>query len=217
MKYRRNDPGNWITKTCPTCDETFTCRVSQETTYCSRPCYQATLPSKISKTCPECETSFEFYESWPRTYCSSICAGTANITNIKKWKPTRQSAVCESCNMEFEFTPGSNRGRFCSKRCWGNWLLEHAPSGEHHPNWRGGYEPYYGPSWPKASRQARQRDSVCADCGCSPNGRALDVHHIIAFRKFGRSRHRKANALSNLITLCNACHGKREWQSAKPT
>jgi predicted HNH restriction endonuclease len=40
-------------------------------------------------------------------------------------------------------------------------------------------------------------------------GYSLDVHHIVPFRTF-KGDWRKANELSNLITLCRNCHRKAE-------
>jgi 5-methylcytosine-specific restriction endonuclease McrA len=72
---------------------------------------------------------------------------------------------------------------------------------------------YYGWSWRAAQREARERDGCCVDCGISPElaGAALDVHHIVPFKRFGIRRHREANALANLVTLCRPCHIRREW------
>jgi 5-methylcytosine-specific restriction endonuclease McrA len=90
-----------------------------------------------------------------------------------------------------------------------------APSGEDAANWRGGYLPYYGGSWRRARRQARERDGCCQDCGMTPSdlGRALDVHHLVPFKTFGVERHREANDLANLVTLCPTCHIRREWET----
>ena len=76
-------------------------------------------------------------------------------------------------------------------------------------NWKGGYEPYYGPSWPSAKRKARERDKhICQRCGVTREelGKNLDVHHKIPFRNFGVERHLEANALGNLICHCARCH-----------
>lgn len=64
----------------------------------------------------------------------------------------------------------------------------------------------YGRSWRKAQKKARQRDKVCQFCKKYPEDRQLHVHHIIPFKKFGVSRHKEANNLSNLICYCPSCH-----------
>lgn len=91
------------------------------------------------------------------------------------------------------------------------WRRSHPFTRENNPRWKGGYEPYYGSNWYKQKRKARERDSyTCQVCGGRTNGRALDVHHIISFREFGRENYKEANQLSNLITLCIPCHGKAD-------
>lgn len=74
--------------------------------------------------------------------------------------------------------------------------------------------PDYGPNWAEQRRRARERDRfTCRRCGAreSETGREHDVHHVIPFRRFDyrpgeNDNYVKANALSNLITLCRACH-----------
>jgi DEAD/DEAH box helicase domain-containing protein len=67
----------------------------------------------------------------------------------------------------------------------------------------------YGPNWPVVRDQVRARDGYrCQMCGAPERGRAHDVHHKVPFRTF--ASYREANRLSNLITLCRACHGRAE-------
>jgi DEAD/DEAH box helicase domain-containing protein len=85
----------------------------------------------------------------------------------------------------------------------------------------------YGPNWPQMRNAARARDGYrCRQCGTpeppSPGpgadplgGRQHDVHHIRPFREFGyipgvNDNYLEANALENLITLCQACHHRAE-------
>lgn len=91
----------------------------------------------------------------------------------------------------------------------------YAGSGEDHPSWKGGYKPYYGPSWLPARRAARERDEYkCQRCGMADQehierfGQELHVHHIRPLRTF--EKHAGANDLDNLITLCRDCHDKLE-------
>jgi hypothetical protein len=82
-------------------------------------------------------------------------------------------------------------------------------AGERNGNWKGGYEPYYGPNWHSQRAKAFRRDNFqCRKC--RKNDGKLDVHHKIAFRIFGRKNYLEANRLSNLITLCMNCHRKVE-------
>jgi 5-methylcytosine-specific restriction endonuclease McrA len=86
-------------------------------------------------------------------------------------------------------------------------------SGENNPAWVGGYQPYYGPSWTRARRAARERDNyACQECGKTEDqiDSELHVHHIKPFRLFGSKNHRRANSLSNLICLCPNCHSRQK-------
>lgn len=67
----------------------------------------------------------------------------------------------------------------------------------------------YGKTWPRQRDLACARDSYrCQVCGIEENGRAHDVHHRIPFRTFSSAD--EAHHLSNLVTLCPACHRKVE-------
>ncbi len=67
----------------------------------------------------------------------------------------------------------------------------------------------YGPDWPQQRQLARQRDGFrCRNCGEPEDGQSFHVHHIVPFRTF--SSPRQANQLSNLVTLCPACHRRAE-------
>lgn len=80
-------------------------------------------------------------------------------------------------------------------------------TGKENPNWKGGYEPYYGPNWREQRRKALEHDKhICQRCGAPEDGREHDVHHIIPFRVLGLEGYKEANKLDNLITLCPSCH-----------
>ncbi len=67
----------------------------------------------------------------------------------------------------------------------------------------------YGLNWPTQRAAARARDGYrCQICGIPENGREHDVHHKKPFRTF--ENFHQANVLSNLVTLCHACHQKAE-------
>ncbi len=67
----------------------------------------------------------------------------------------------------------------------------------------------YGKGWPRLRDQARARDGYrCQVCDAPENGRAHDVHHRIPLRTFPSAQ--EANQLSNLVTLCPACHRRVE-------
>jgi DEAD/DEAH box helicase domain-containing protein len=67
----------------------------------------------------------------------------------------------------------------------------------------------YGPDWSRLRDQVRARDGYrCQVCGAPELGRSHDVHHKVPFRSFDSLQ--QANQLSNLITLCPACHHQVE-------
>jgi 5-methylcytosine-specific restriction endonuclease McrA len=61
--------------------------------------------------------------------------------------------------------------------------------------------------WKRARAQAKRRDGCCQRCGSTSN---LEVHHLVALEDAG-----DPFALSNLTTLCSACH-HREGGGAPP-
>jgi DEAD/DEAH box helicase domain-containing protein len=67
----------------------------------------------------------------------------------------------------------------------------------------------YGPNWARQRDLARARDGFrCQVCGAPEIEKSHHVHHKIPFRMFESVE--QANQLSNLITLCNACHKRVE-------
>jgi hypothetical protein len=98
-----------------------------------------------------------------------------------------------------------------------------APSGEDHPNWKGGeYQSYYGPSWPKQREKALERAGYeCEHTGISQEkhkekyGTGLHVHHIEPFSKYGVDNHEEANRLNNLRVL--SCSEHTVWEKIPVT
>jgi DEAD/DEAH box helicase domain-containing protein len=67
----------------------------------------------------------------------------------------------------------------------------------------------YGPHWPALRDQRRAMDGYrCQVCGIPEQGRGHAVHHKVPFRSFASID--QANQLSNLVTLCPACHRRIE-------
>jgi 5-methylcytosine-specific restriction endonuclease McrA len=77
--------------------------------------------------------------------------------------------------------------------------------GENNHFWRGGAAPdYRGSNWAEQRKKALFRDHFrCRMCGSSED---LCVHHIIAFKLYGKEHYEEANETGSLITLCRACH-----------
>jgi DEAD/DEAH box helicase domain-containing protein len=69
----------------------------------------------------------------------------------------------------------------------------------------------YGPDWQRIRKAVRQRDGYCCQvCGIKEGQLEHHVHHKIPFKRFDSPE--KANALENLITLCQNCHRMVESQ-----
>lgn len=220
-----------ISTTCPECGKDVFYYASWPRKYCSHHCRGLAVGRAKSQhyesTCEGCGAIYRVNPHITRgRFCSLKCHGTwlsehrrgENHPRFgrKFGRPTALppplTKPCERCGTSF-ITKQSHvtRRRFCSRSCYAAWQSETgANAGPNSGTWRGGYDPYYGPSWRAAMRAVRQRDKVCVDCGTAPNGRELDVHHIVPFRKYGRERHVEANALDNLVALCNVCHLRRE-------
>lgn len=93
-------------------------------------------------------------------------------------------------------------------------------TGEEAARWQGGYERYYGPSWPEQRQKRLKMDGwSCVVCSLSndehieKHGNGLHVHHIRPLRQFKEPEgvdYESANEIENLITLCQVCHN--EWE-----
>ena len=86
------------------------------------------------------------------------------------------------------------------------------PTGNNHPNWKGGYNNlWYGENWPEQRKKALKRDEYqCSLCN-NENDYGLVVHHIKPARKFNiEKEYKEMNREENLITICRGCHMKVE-------
>jgi 5-methylcytosine-specific restriction endonuclease McrA len=93
--------------------------------------------------------------------------------------------------------------------------MSESTAGERNPNWRGGgsRREWYGPGWTVARERVRERDGVCQHCGEDGQERDLHVHHLVPVRRFQETPEANvddAHCLSNLVLLCNECHGLAE-------
>ncbi len=202
----------YVFSTCPNCSKPFRhmpAKNQPKRTYCSRSCQMQAR--RITTTCPECGKEFWYHKSWPRKYCSRKCSAANNAKpNLGIVEVGPQ--FCEQCGKEITTDKRTGR-RFCDLVCFGKWMSANNV-GQNHPNWKGGYVPYYGPNWRNQRRNARRRDNyTCQRCGISEAelGKHLDVHHIHRFGDFGPDRYQEANCIENLISLCNTCHTLVEW------
>lgn len=193
--------------------------------YCGRACYSAAKAPR-PKSCQWCGVEFVKAANHPTAkFCSNACllasrrvrphvcraCGTV-FSPIKFKKDTgrfRAYTGRESCSDECAFQLKGERTKRRMAETRERWV------GPNNPMWVGAAlrknRSYRGPDWPQISEKIRKRDKyACRSCGMTAEehqakwGQALEVHHIVPFYEF--TDHRKANAASNLVTLCKSCH-----------
>ena len=211
-----------IVLSCDFCGRTFErppSAVLDLANYCSFSCYHRSRTARRIETvaCRVCGQDFRAPKLIKRKFCSRACSGrwasehrrgpAASAYGKKAHNALPAVPItCPECGRVFGEKPSRAAKRvYCSTECMAEAYRERV--GPINPNWRGGSDGSYGPSWSAARRAARKRDKVCQLCGTGPKGgRALDVHHRVAFKVFGLERHAEANQLDNLIVLCRRCH-----------
>lgn len=129
--------------------------------------------------------------------------------------------ICRNCGAAFELKPWLARQnqsksgeRYCSKKCHSD-VMARERAGQLSTQWVGGITTYRGKGWLIQRRHAIERDAgTCQACG-KIVGPSIPVHHIRPFRLFSTAA--DANALANLICLCQPCHMKVENSSPGET
>ena len=207
-------------KDCERCGVVFSGGAGR---FCSRGCYD--LHREEHR--PSCKLCGRRVALESRIYCSMECRKKDKkappihcrqcgvwFTGLKSprrsragnitWTTDRQKTVCSAeCKSEFFKTNQARKEKISA-----------AFKGERHPNWMGGRSRTNsvnkrGPTWRVQRKKALKRDNYrCVTCGKTEeeNGRSLDVDHIEPFHNFTTSK--EANKLSNLRSLCKACHGE---------
>lgn len=196
-------------KHCKICGEQFD-TLNRRRTTCERcdtksaRCCDCGVRTSRDKSSPKGKTT----RCRPCSYkFASLAKATANLAN-------RQNVDCANCGKVISRTARElrriKRAAVCSPACQaaaksaGIIWCQHKPRAE--PRFR-----TYGNRWRAQSAAARLRDSnTCQHCGVTRQtyGRSLEVHHIVRFGDFATSN--EANVLSNLITLCCACHRRAD-------
>jgi len=174
--------------------------------------------SQISVECAWCEAELSRprwrVKKFEHQFCNKDCKGAYYSANPSELhKKDRVTVTCSWCGDNKEvITSQATRSEhhFCDRECKGNWWSIKV-SGEAHPNWMGGFEPYYGPNWDRKRQETRERDGhECVLCGVTDgasrliHGRELSVHHVTRINDFENPA--DANYLGNLMTLCMYCH-----------
>lgn len=199
--------------------------------FCNRDCYDKYRRLNTDRKCKYCGEHFIAIGAKKKAqFCNDDCR--RKYTAQSCFKPcvicgqwffpwtvarTRNNAVIlanevmtcsEECNKVYREMQEIKRRKQISK----------AITGSNHPNWAGGRNRYRGENWAHQRYLARLRDNnTCRYCGKTKKELSkktymkLEVHHIIPFKYFDNN-YIKANAISNLVTLCTSCHHKAEWE-----
>lgn len=210
------DPSKWTVYTCKNCGKQFEDWVYRNTGYCSRVCahkYAASCPrpnyhrqehgGKVTWNCKQCGKEMRTFKSREQDCCSQKCA-------YLYWPQSKYvSFTCKSCGKTKMVPPYKQtclHRMYCDKICAGK-AHSQKVLGQNNANWKGGFSlAPRGINWKKQSCLARKRDGYTCQV-CQKVG--IQVHHIVPFRLFGGDW-KRANVLSNLITLCASCHSKVE-------
>jgi len=165
---------------------------------------------KYIKICPSCNRKFGTSGKLI-VYCSKECREKIRFKHYYK-------KLCYGCGKEFETI--EKEQLYCSRICcdnnkeawnkglkgWSKGTKAGFQKGDNHPMWQGGksYE-LYGIDWQDSLKKAiRERDRyICQVC----NGSGYPIHHI--------DYNKKNCNPNNLITLCESCHSKTNYNREK--
>jgi len=200
-----------IRYTCPTCGTVFFDTAKRQRIYCSRKCHneaRSQTRRQVTHICAYCGKSFTAVDAskWTtfiaQRFCSQRCQGKGVAQEKGLHVRKKTTFTCQNCNKTFTRMARADRAYlYCSRPCF--WSHHR---GENHHCWQGGTDRYYGPNWKSQRRRALRRDKrICQTCGMSEH--RMNVHHIIPRSEFDHDW-KSMNALSNLVTLCSACHAK---------
>lgn len=190
-----------VTSICQFCQQPFTWYANpshKERKFCSHTCFLDSIRNKFREfTCPQCREIF--YRQVRPSHKPKFCSRSCRVESLRV-KP--KQFVCLNCSETFyRKTKPSRSPKYCSLACFHAWRR-----GINHPNWQGGHDHYYGPSWETKRLAALKRDGyTCQHCGITEE--QLGVHHIISRKEFNGDWN-LANRLDNLITLCTPCHAR---------
>ena len=145
--------------------------------------------SRVPAECAWCDAELSRprwrVKKFEHQLCNKDCKGdyySANPSELHE--RDRVTVTCSWCGDSKEVIPSQatrSEHHFCDCECKGEWWSVNV-SGKSHPNWKDGYEPYYGPNWERKRRETRERDGYhCVLCGVTDgaskliHGRELSV------------------------------------------
>lgn len=211
-----------VTLTCENCGEQYEKRPhnAERSSYCSKSCkhegHGGWGEDEEESECENCGEKFTHHPSRDRKYCSQKCHLNylhEDLSGEESPLTNKVTLTCDECGKQFKRQKSRaelNDSDYCSYDCY-----HQNNSGEDAPYWKGGSINYYGESWHSQRRKAIDRDDEqCVDCGMTRDkhydeyDKDLAVHHKTPIRTFEDTK--RANKLSNLVTVCTNCHQKRE-------
>ncbi len=169
--------------------------------FCSQDCNRASRRKQELVTCTNCGNSF----SLP---LNRILKATHFFCN-RECKHAYQSTIrdCAACGKQIKvpLSRAKQERVYCDFKCQ-HIGLALFNRGQTNGNWTGTTRQYRGTNWRPMRRKTLDRDNhMCRLCGKQTG---LAVHHLIPIRFFATPE--QGNELSNLVTLCRACHSKAE-------
>jgi len=164
----------------------------------------------------ECEHCGDEYNVRPaRADITRFCSQGCQVDAIRPGEtdPEWVTKKCAACGADITRRAHEFRGEaaVCDQECFGEWMSEQK-RGPKNPAWKGGKSltdrvraGLGARSWNKiAAEQRKKVGHECEECGKSPDGRRLSVHHIIPVASGG------THDDWNLMVLCNECHRRVE-------
>lgn len=202
---------------CPSCDDTFSSSSDMKRHHAMK--HNESIAG-FSTTCTECgDTVIKRVEEHTQgnSFCNQNCLGS--------WKSKQQSGdghwnwsggpllrACVVCGDEYEvYKHEVDRRATCGSRQCKSEYFSTLTSGENNPNWKGGYDKYYGETWNDSRERIVNRDNnICQRCGRDGtiDGRTMPVHHVVPVREFDDPD--KAHFDRNMYQVCLSCHPKLE-------
>lgn len=204
----------WINKTCLVCGKQFSVRLSRQKQrsckYCSRKCYYKAFKLGLEEMPGGAGDKNPMYGKHHSDKAKAKIGEVSRRTwTGRKHKPETIEKIREA-EKKVKYLPERIAKATENLRVY---RLIHGPlKGEKHPNWQGGisFEEYGADFTDELKDKIRQRDLYrCRYCGSAGyEDKKLSVHHI--------DYNKKNNSEDNLITLCDNCHTKtnfnrKEW------
>lgn len=127
-------------KQCEKCNNTFL-SYKKTSKFCSRRCYELSIPQKIEKECKYCHKKM-FVKSYlgnKQIYCSKSCMNLDQKnkyigTNSHRYNGGKTLKICLYCNKDFLSYDKSKK--YCSKKCY-SLDQKNKRTKENNPNYKG--------------------------------------------------------------------------------